>query len=377
MQRAFIFDMDGTLMDNLPFHDRIWFAFTRRHGLSLSEEEVAKLAYGTGREAIKRIFGEMPDAEADRMAGEKESLYREYYRPHIEARPGLEAFLEKTRSLGISVGLGTAGDMGNVDFALDGLGVRPFFEKISSAEDVLNGKPDPEVFLKAAEKLGVRPADCLVFEDSRSGLEAAHRAGMAAVAVATDGFMHDTSGWPRLLLTISNYEFDPSILLQMLDAERFLKSELPSLLANLHADTPAKWGKMTAQHMVEHLSGTVIISNGKFAWPGGADGTEWGRQHRAEMFAPGYDSYPHHVVAPGVPETPAALRFPDIETAKGKFLAEIDRFFDHFSKNPEARPVHPVFGPLEFSEWKTAHMVHFRHHFKQFGLIPDSPVSAN
>lgn len=154
----------------------------------------------------------------------------------------------------------------------------------------------------------------------------------------------------------------------MSDYQHFLQVELPELLEKLPADRAPKWGQMTAQHMVEHISGTMLISNGRLAWPH-PGGTEWGLANRARLLAPGFEDYPKNLRVPGVPETPAALRFPDLETAKGKFLGEIARFFTFFNENPEARPVHPLFGEMNFEEWKTVHSVHFKHHFRQFGLI--------
>ena len=370
MKKAFIFDMDGTLMDNIPFHERAWMAFLKNHGFDMSEEEMIAKAYGTGRDAMRRFFGQLTDNEADTLIEEKEVLYKNLYRPQLAHRPGLSVFLEKTRAHGLRIALGTAGDMGNVDFAIDGLGLRHFFEKIVSAEDVAHGKPNPEVFLKAAEKLGIAPEHCVVFEDSESGLEAAHRAGMAAVAVSTSGFFEKTDRWPGLLGILSDFHSEPEIFMHMTDPQHFLQVEMPALLATLPADRQPKWGKMTAQHMVEHISGTMLISNGKFPWPGPA-GTEWGLANRHRMLEPGFSDYPKNLRVPGVPEVPATLRFPDIETAKGRFLGEVARFFTYFSENPQARPVNPLFGEMDFGEWKTVHTFHFQHHFRQFGLLPE------
>lgn len=357
-------------MDNIPAHERAWILFLKNHNFDLPDEEVIAKAYGTGREATRRFFGQLSDNQLDTLILEKETMYQESYRPHISPRPGLVAFLEKTRARGIKIALGTAGDMGNVDFTLDGLGIRHFFDKIVSAEDVSQGKPNPEVFLKAAEKLGIAPADCVVFEDSEPGLEAAHRAGMSAVAVATSGFFENTERWPNLLGVISDYQIQPEIFMQMTDYQYFLQIEMPLLLGNLTAGQPPKWGLMSAQQMVEHISGTMLISNGKFPWPGPA-GTEWGLANRDKMLDPTFSNYPKNLRVPGVPEAPAALRFPDIETAKGRFLGEVARFFDYFSENPDAHPIHPLFGEMNFDEWKAVHSLHFKHHFKQFGLLPE------
>ena len=156
----------------------------------------------------------------------------------------------------------------------------------------------------------------------------------------------------------------------MTDNQYFLQKETSELLVQLPADRAPKWGQMSAQHMIEHISGTLLLSNGKFLWPG-PHGTEWGLANRARMLDPGFSDYPKNLRVPGVPETLAALRFPDLEVAKSRFFGEIDRFFAYFSQNPDARPIHPLFGEMDFEEWKAVHSVHFKHHFRQFGLLPE------
>ncbi|GAB3834464.1 HAD family hydrolase [Hymenobacter jeollabukensis] len=184
--KALIFDMDGTLIHNMHFHRRAWVDFLGQHGIRLTEEEFEHYNHGTGLEIIRRLFGaELPAADVQRLVQEKEALYRQQYGPHLRALPGLREFLTVARAQGLRLALATAGDAPNIDFVLDGLQLRPYFDAIIGAEQVQRGKPDPEVFLLAAAALGVAPAECLVFEDSMTGIEAARRAGMAAVGLAT------------------------------------------------------------------------------------------------------------------------------------------------------------------------------------------------
>ena len=184
--KALIFDMDGTLVHNMHFHRRAWTSFLNQHGFGLTEEEFEQQNYGTALEIIRRFFGEaLPAAEVQRLAQEKEALYRQQYGPHLRALPGLREFLTVARAQGLRLALATAADAPNIDFTLDGLQLRPYFDAIIGAEQVRRGKPDPEVFLLAAAALGVAPAECLVFEDSMTGIEAARRAGMATVGLAT------------------------------------------------------------------------------------------------------------------------------------------------------------------------------------------------
>lgn len=153
----------------------------------------------------------------------------------------------------------------------------------------------------------------------------------------------------------------------MIDYQHFLKEEVPVLLAKLEADRPQLWGKMSAQHMVEHAASLALLANGKFAWTRPV-ATEIGDQLRKQLFE-NDTAYPKNLRVPSVGEEPGPLRFANMDEAKSRFLAEIDRFFSHFEANLAAKPVHPVFGELDFQEWLIALGSHTRHHFQQFGLL--------
>jgi Protein of unknown function (DUF1569) len=146
----------------------------------------------------------------------------------------------------------------------------------------------------------------------------------------------------------------------------FLKNDLQKHLEKLAANTPPEWGKMNAQQMIEHLAGTFLLSNGRFPWKGTA-GTEMGLAAKAKFLSDDFE-YPRFLRAPGVPEEPNPTRFPDLDVAKSRFLAEIDRNFTYFSENPQATPIHPLFGELNFEAWMTVHARHIQHHFKQFSI---------
>lgn len=195
--RAAIFDMDGTLVDNMHFHQQAWFAFLEDHGLTVSEDEYHAKNAGILPEIIARFFPEVTDIEAVYELGrKKERKYQEIYRPHMQALPGLEVFLNTLRKAGIRTGLATAADRGNIDFTLDALGIREQFDVIVGAEEVSKGKPDPEVFLVTAQLLGVDPADCAAFEDSNPGIRAALAAGMRVVGLATTHTNDELSIFP-------------------------------------------------------------------------------------------------------------------------------------------------------------------------------------
>jgi beta-phosphoglucomutase family hydrolase len=186
-QRAFIFDMDGTIVDNMGFHTRSWLEFFSRRGHAVDEAAFfAATAGRTGHEIIGKYLGEGLGHDAvTALIDEKEVLYRELYAPHLRAVQGFGALVGAAKAAGIRLAVGTAAPPSNVDFTLDGLGLRGHFDTVVGAADVKRGKPEPDVFLLAAERCGADPAHCIVFEDAPLGVEAARRAGMRCIAMTT------------------------------------------------------------------------------------------------------------------------------------------------------------------------------------------------
>jgi beta-phosphoglucomutase family hydrolase len=184
--KGLIFDMDGTLVHNMHFHRQAWYAFLEKHGIDVVDEDFDRKNAGTILEIVPRFFEGVTDtAEIMRLGMEKEALYREIYRPHVNPLPGLREFLEAARKGGLKLALATAADQGNIDFTLEELGITGHFDAITGSEEVKKGKPDPEVFLISARKLGFGPAECIVFEDSHVGIQAGLAAGMEVIAMAT------------------------------------------------------------------------------------------------------------------------------------------------------------------------------------------------
>ena len=184
--RAFIFDMDGTLVDNMRFHGEAWQKMLAENGIEADAHEfLISTAGKTNREIIPAFFADAGEEKLLELGGRKETIYRELFLPERRAIGGAIEFLAAAQKLGIKMAVATAAPVANMEFILDGLDLRKYFDAITTAADVSNGKPDPEVFLKSAEKVGVEPRNCLVFEDAINGFEAANRAGMKSIGIAT------------------------------------------------------------------------------------------------------------------------------------------------------------------------------------------------
>lgn len=187
MKRAYLFDMDGVLVDNCRMdgpHTKAWLEFAKRHGGRLTKEQVIAWMGAPGRDYLARMFDTMPTPEqAEELLAEKEAVYRELYRSEMVAREGLVEFLEKARRADIACAIVTGGPMANVDFVLDNLGLRSYFSHIVDSSQYKRGKPAPDCYLQGAAKFDVSPTDCVVFEDALNGIEAAKAANMRVVAI--------------------------------------------------------------------------------------------------------------------------------------------------------------------------------------------------
>lgn len=213
--KAFLFDLNGTMIDDMPYHVRAWYGILNGLGANISMERVKEECYGKNHELLERIFpGRFSEQEKDRMSYKKEEEYQHEFRPHLQLIPGLREFLEKVHAKAIRTAIGSAAIMFNVDFVLDGLHIRHLIDAIVSADDVTYSKPHPETFLKCATKLNIAPEDCLVFEDAPKGAESALNAGMDCLVITTMHKPEEFSQYKNVVGFI--HDFNDDLLRQLL-----------------------------------------------------------------------------------------------------------------------------------------------------------------
>jgi beta-phosphoglucomutase len=185
---AFLFDLNGTIIDDMPYHAEAWRNILNSDlGANFTKEEVKVQMYGKNEEVLTRFFGEghFTIERMNELSIEKEKRYQEAYLPKLALIDGLKEFLAMAKAAGIKMAIGSAAIPFNIDFVLDNLNLREYFPVVVSAHDVNLSKPHPETFLQCADALNVDPKDCIVFEDAPKGVESALNAGMQTFVLTT------------------------------------------------------------------------------------------------------------------------------------------------------------------------------------------------
>ncbi|WP_298065056.1 HAD family phosphatase [uncultured Rikenella sp.] len=188
MLQAALFDMDGVIVDNRDAHLHAFVKFAERHGIPNLDPQTLLPYFGSTNAVImSHLFGrdDIPAEKVERLSQEKEEIYRELYDPVMQPAPGLSELLKALRTAGVKIAVGSSAPRVNVDFVLDRCGIAGYFDAVASGSEISRSKPDPEVYLLAARKLGTEPQECVVFEDAFVGMEAARRAGAKVVAIAS------------------------------------------------------------------------------------------------------------------------------------------------------------------------------------------------
>ena len=181
-----IFDMDGVLADTGPIHYESWKKMCQEIGVSFNKELFNETFGQTSPEITRRLLGANADqAEVKKRASLKEKYYRGMVRDELKPLPGVIQLIKELHENGFKLAVGSSGPPENVKLLVDALALKRFFSELISAADVKNGKPDPEVFLTAARRLGIEPKRCLVIEDAPVGIQAAKSAQMKCIALTT------------------------------------------------------------------------------------------------------------------------------------------------------------------------------------------------
>ncbi len=189
MLRAAIFDMDGVIVDSHPVHKKTWRKFLESLGKEIDEEHLNFIMEGRKRDEILRYFlGELSDEQVRTLGHQKEQLFREES-ADMKAIEGLREFLQQLSEAKIRLAVASSGSNSRVNYVLDSLNLRHYFQAVVTGDQVTYGKPDPTIFRVACDQLRVRPSETLVFEDSVSGVRAAKAAGMRCVGVANNGII--------------------------------------------------------------------------------------------------------------------------------------------------------------------------------------------
>ena len=178
--------MDGVIVDSNPLHREAWEAFNLRYGVETTEAMHESMYGKRNDDIVRNFFGaELPEAEVFARGAAKEALYREMAKDRLEEMlvPGLREFLQSFRDSPMA--LASNGEAENIELIVEKAGLRPYFRAVVNGSQVVNPKPHPEIYLRAADILQVKPANCIVFEDSHAGVQAGVSAGMRVIGIRT------------------------------------------------------------------------------------------------------------------------------------------------------------------------------------------------
>ena len=209
--------MDGVIVDTGPFHFAAWRELVHRKGKTYTEHDFQHDFGPRNPDILKRLFTDLTPEEIKSLSEKKEALFRSRIKNNLRLFPGVLKLLETQRAASFGIALASSAPGENIDLILRSLRIEGYFDGVVSSEQVTRGKPDPEVFLLAAERLGATPAHCIVIEDAAAGVEAARAAGMRCIAV--------TNTHPREALAKADVVTDNLERMNKEDLDRLVASE--------------------------------------------------------------------------------------------------------------------------------------------------------
>ena len=207
MIKAFVFDLNGTMIEDMSYHINAWHNIFVKLGADYTVQQSQEQCYGKNAEILERIFpGRFSNEEKKEIGDSKEANYRKEYKPFLKLVSGLDVFLAAAKKQHIKMAVGSAAMMLNIDFALNNLNIRHYFDVIVSGDDVEKSKPDAETYLKCATGLKVLPFECLVFEDVPKGVESAANAGMKTVVITGLHIREEFANLDNVIHFIKDYD---------------------------------------------------------------------------------------------------------------------------------------------------------------------------
>ncbi len=215
--KAIVFDMDGVLVDSYGAHYDSWRRLAEAHGLEITEKQFAETFGMTSREIIHNLWpGTADEREIELWDSEKEQYYRDILQQDFPQMDGAAELIESLHEAGFAMAIGSSGPSENVRVVMEKLTGAKYIAATVDGHEVSHGKPDPEVFLTAAKKLGVAPQDCAVLEDAVAGLQAARNAGMVAIGI-TGTAQRETLAPCAELVVDSLRQLNPELIGQLID----------------------------------------------------------------------------------------------------------------------------------------------------------------
>jgi beta-phosphoglucomutase len=199
---AMLFDMDGVLVDSNPYHKTAIEIFLAKHNFHFTDEELKQKVWGRmNKEWLRAVFGEeMPEAEIIQHGLDKELIYRQIFEKDIKEVKGLTSFLQLLQTYQVPCAVATSAPRPNVDFAFEHLHIAPYFQAVLDESHVKHGKPNPEIYLKAANTLGFPPEKCIVIEDSLAGTKSGKSAGCKVIGITTTHTPEELNATSNLII---------------------------------------------------------------------------------------------------------------------------------------------------------------------------------
>ena len=204
--KALIFDMDGTIVNNIAFHNRARLLFLEKYGIKLQPDELNYIHGISTKQLVKQFIStNLSHQEIKELDNDKQTIYRNLYKNHIREIQGFSGLLNEAKNKGMLIALATMGCLKNIDMVINTLGVKQYFDVIVSGDDIKKGKPHPDIYKLTLSLLNINPEETIVFEDTYNGIISARQAGISVVGVCTSHSNDEFNNW-GVTTCINNFD---------------------------------------------------------------------------------------------------------------------------------------------------------------------------